>query len=546
MLTSLENQIWIEQKRLLVKQLFIDSVWQVLSVLAVIALPLSLLRATVTGWLPVYGIHIGLSLLVWAVYAGRRHLYTQLKIIMMLLLLLSVGIAGLLSFGLSATGACWLALAVLMAHLLWPVRWSRSFAALVLLLVVLIASGFSIGWLQAYVDLNSYVQQPVAWLNFIITNLILLVLFARTLTASQSLMQAEAQFQFSQWIEELPLALEVLDQQQQLYYQNAAARQMAGTSQALKILQHQDFFIGCHADDAIPVNQLPSFLALQGQVSQPREFCVFQQGRKRALRAWGWPGYLQNGEVGFGIAVFEDISEQKQLEQLKNDFVATVSHELRTPLTAIRGAVGLLLGRYLGELPESAAQMVQLCQQNTEKLLYLVNDLLDLQKIEQGKLELDRQLVDVAVVARQSVTALQTFANEHHVQWHLDVSEKGRCMAILDPQRLGQVLTNLLANAVKFSFPGDQVTVQVAVEAKQVVIDVIDTGEGMSAEFQLHVFEPFRQADHSSQRHRNGTGLGLSISKALVEQMQGEISFVSELGKGTRFKVTFPQYVPLA
>jgi len=546
MLTSLENQIWIEQKRLLVKQVFVDSLWQVLSWLALIGLPLSLLRVTVTGWLPAYGLHIGLSLLVWAVFFCRRHLFTQLKIALFLILLLAIGFAGLLSFGLSATSACWLALAVLVAHLLLPAGFSRGFAVVVLLLVVIVAIAFIEGWVQQPVDLNNYVHTPVAWINFVISNLILLVLFVRTIKASQSLMQAEAQFQFRQWIEELPLALEVLDQRQQLYYQNAAARQMAGTSQALNILQHQDFFIGCHTDDVIPVNQLPSFLALQGQVSAPREFCVFQQGRKRAMRAWGWPGYLQNGEVGFGIAVFEDISEQKQLEQLKNDFVATVSHELRTPLTAIRGAVGLLLGRYLGELPESAAQMVQLCQQNTEKLLYLVNDLLDMQKIEQGKLELNRQLVDVAVIARQSLSALQTLADEHHVQWQIEIPEVGCCMAILDPQRLGQVLTNLLVNAVKFSFPGDQVTVQVAVEAKQVVIEVIDTGEGMSAEFQQHVFEPFRQADHSSQRHRNGTGLGLSISKALVEQMQGEISFVSELGKGTRFTVTFAQYVPLA
>lgn len=240
--------------------------------------------------------------------------------------------------------------------------------------------------------------------------------------------------------------------------------------------------------------------------------------------------------------MFEDISHQALAEQYKNEFIANVSHELRTPLTAIRGSIGLMLGGVFGDMPKKAEDMARICQHNSERLLFLVNDLLDLQKIEQGKLEITPVPVDASPLLRSCVQNLQSYAQEFGSKIVLN-DQAPHAVVNLDPDRLQQVLTNLLSNAVKFSPNNSVVMLWTRTETHQLVIGVQDQGPGIPDALHSRIFEPFTRLDQPEGRAQPGSGLGLSISKKLVQYMGGQISFSSQEGIGTTFELRFPLLV---
>lgn len=245
------------------------------------------------------------------------------------------------------------------------------------------------------------------------------------------------------------------------------------------------------------------------------------------------------------IWMVRDITERKALERMKNEFVSTVSHELRTPLTAIRGALSLIAQGVTGPQSEQQKQLVDIAANNSERLLRLINDILDIEKIESGKLNFRIQPLFANELAQQALTMNQTYADQHQVQFRLEaLAEDVRFEA--DADRLLQVLTNLLSNAAKFSPRNTAVTLAIQATTNEVRYSVSDSGPGIAADYQPHIFEKFSQGDSSDARQRGGTGLGLSISKALVEQMGGRIGFETWPGQGTRFDVSFPRQHPLA
>ncbi|MVW74517.1 CHASE domain-containing protein [Pseudomonas xionganensis] len=248
----------------------------------------------------------------------------------------------------------------------------------------------------------------------------------------------------------------------------------------------------------------------------------------------------QRGEQLSYIGVLRDISPRKQVERLKSEFVSTVSHELRTPLTSIKGSLGLLLGGVAGPLPEQASQLVQIAQSNSERLISLVNDILDIEKLESGRAGLHLEPLDLRQQLQQALAHNQGYADSFAVHLTLDTQalpEHYRVQA--DALRLQQVLSNLISNAVKFSSAGQQVTLCAEVDGQQALISVSDQGTGIDPAFQARIFQRFAQADGSDSRRQNGTGLGLSICKALVERMQGSIGFTSS-SAGTRFYFSLP------
>lgn len=261
-----------------------------------------------------------------------------------------------------------------------------------------------------------------------------------------------------------------------------------------------------------------------------------------------FPIHGDQGEVKAVVAMAWDNTARaeaertlKQLAHAQSDFISTVSHELRTPLTSLRGALSLLASGPIA-LPEPAQPLIDIALRNSERLLALINDLLDIQKIESGSLEMSLQEVDVARVAADSLVDNQAFAAQVGVTFRLVRAEPG-LRVIADPNRLLQLMANLLSNAAKFSPP--QGTVEVAVErhAGSARISVRDHGPGIPEEFRPRIFDRFAQADSSPSRHKGGTGLGLSISKALVEKMNGRIGFVTVTEgpcKGTTFHVDLP------
>ncbi|MFO7892185.1 MAG: PAS domain S-box protein [Longimicrobiales bacterium] len=251
------------------------------------------------------------------------------------------------------------------------------------------------------------------------------------------------------------------------------------------------------------------------------------------------------GEALVGAVVsFRDITERKEIERLKNEFVSTVSHELRTPLTSIRGSLGLVAGGAAGELPERAAELVRIAARNSERLILLINDILDMEKIESGKLEFSATPQPIMPLVEQAVEANEAFAAEHEAAIVVTENVAADVKVNVDENRMQQALTNLISNAAKFTDEGTEVELAVGMENGSVRIAVTDHGPGISEEFRDRIFERFSQADSSDQRKKGGTGLGLSITRALVERMGGRIWFDTETGVGTTFTIQLPVWVP--
>ncbi len=243
---------------------------------------------------------------------------------------------------------------------------------------------------------------------------------------------------------------------------------------------------------------------------------------------------------GLFIAIVRDITERKKVDRLKNEFVSTVSHELRTPLTSIRGALGLVAGGVTGELSVQAKSLIDIAYKNSERLVRLINDILDIEKIESGKMVLNIQKLDLMPIVEQAVEANCAYAEAFGVTFKITSVLDGVKVEV-DQDRLLQVMTNLLSNAAKFSPANSQVEIAVRPGQYGVRVMVIDKGTGIPESFRSTIFQKFSQADSSDTRQKGGTGLGLSISKAIIEKMSGVIGFDTKAGMGSVFYFELPE-----
>lgn len=246
-----------------------------------------------------------------------------------------------------------------------------------------------------------------------------------------------------------------------------------------------------------------------------------------------------DGRVTKFVALETDVTERRHMDQLKSEFVSVVSHELRTPLTAIRGSLGLLAGGVLGDLPESSREMVALALDNSKRLTHLIDDLLDIQKLEAGKMHFEFSVIPLADLVATAVAAIAPYATRHEV----GIAVHGEMPPVplrVDVGRFQQVMSNLLSNAIKYSPPGSEVGLSARLESGWARLNVADSGPGIPEEFRSRIFQKFSQADSSTTRAKQGTGLGLSIAKAMVEHMDGRIGFDSVPGQGCTFYVEFP------
>ncbi len=246
----------------------------------------------------------------------------------------------------------------------------------------------------------------------------------------------------------------------------------------------------------------------------------------------------RGGKRGF-VGVLRDITERKRIDKMKNEFVSTVSHELRTPLTSIRGSLGLVTGGAMGELSAPVSEMLNIASNNTERLLLLINDILDIQKIESGQMAFKFHSMDVTAFLERVVEDNRSYGEQFGVCFVLKSLVDDACV-FADRDRLMQVMANLLSNAAKFSPRNDTVEINVAMHGERVRISVTDNGPGIPTDFHDKIFEKFTQSDSSDTRQKGGTGLGLSISKIIVEKHGGQIDFVSREGIGTTFFIELP------
>ena len=240
------------------------------------------------------------------------------------------------------------------------------------------------------------------------------------------------------------------------------------------------------------------------------------------------------------VAAVRDISEKRVLERVKNEFVSTVSHELRTPLTSISGALALMAKGTAGALPEKALGLVAIARSNCDRLVRLINDILDLERIEAGELVFEFSSVSISRLIERAIEENLDYAAKFQVKLER-VGEIVDAEVWGDEHRLLQVLTNLISNAVKFSPPGSTVQVSARRASGTLTLAVIDHGRGIPDAFKPRIFQKFAQADGTDSRQKGGTGLGLSIVRSIVERHGGRIGYDSVWGAGSTFYVDLPE-----
>ena len=320
-----------------------------------------------------------------------------------------------------------------------------------------------------------------------------------------------------------------------LSYANTAARDLFGV---LAAQGERDLSERMHAvlgDSAIPILEVIADRSPGAPSStlntQSRDGMQFET-KLQVIASDGVPDRL--------ILVMNDVTEQATREEAQSQFISTVSHELRSPLTSIKGAMGLVLSKAAGHLPEKAEGLLRIAHRNADRLVLIINDLLDIEKIAAGQMEMDIQETDITRIVTEAIEA--SAVNVERFDLSLTTEGLDRPVRIeTDENRTLQVLFNLLSNAGKFSRAGGRVLVRLDEDVEAVTVSVVDEGDGIAIEDQGKVFQRFADLANSKRAANGGSGLGLNICKAIVERLGGSIGFESAEGVGSRFHFTLPR-----
>ncbi|MDI1268753.1 MAG: PAS domain S-box protein [Polaromonas sp.] len=354
----------------------------------------------------------------------------------------------------------------------------------------------------------------------------------------------DSEAQLHQLTDNVPALMAYVDSEQRFQFHNKAYEEVFGLprekihGKTLLEIAGPEFYsrISGHVQEA-----------LSGYAVRYEREQVTASGERREYVMSYLPRYSEDGEdgeedkvIGF-FSLGTDVTELKRIDRMKSEFVSTVSHELRTPLTSIRGSLGLVSGGVAGALPERARSLVEIAKNNCERLIRLINDILDSEKIESGKMQFELQPQELLPLLQQTLADNEGFAAQHQVKLALHAPRQP-LKALVDSDRLLQVMTNLLSNAIKFSPAQGTVLVLLGRHAGRVRVEVSDNGPGIPEEFRERIFQKFSQADSSDTRQKGGTGLGLAISKAIVERMDGSLGFTSKVDVGTTFFFELPEW----
>jgi PAS domain S-box-containing protein len=348
-----------------------------------------------------------------------------------------------------------------------------------------------------------------------------------------------SEYRFRSLFDSSPIGIALIDANAHVTSVNAALQQMLGIEiediigLELNIFRLPDN-TPVHARRGIYMSENPEI----GGFDTERLF-----RRKDGSELWAQvvtaPVRDDDGNFLFGVRMLVDITERKQVERLKDEFLSMVSHELRTPLTAIQAGVGLAASGALGPLPEKATRMLKIADDNSHRLMRLVNDVLDIERMTAGRIVLERVESSIALLVEQAVQAVSAIADESDV--HVETAPSTGVVTV-DPDRIVQTLTNLVANAVKFSPQGSTVRVDITEQPDRVKFNIIDQGRGIPREQLPRIFDRFYQVDASDSRVYSGTGLGLAISKWIIDEHGGTIWAESTVGAGSTFSFELPRY----
>ncbi|MFN6525918.1 response regulator [Nostoc sp. ChiSLP03a] len=304
--------------------------------------------------------------------------------------------------------------------------------------------------------------------------------------------------------------------------------------QGLDLLLPQRFF-QAHRQHVVDFGQSPNVARRMGE---RREI----YGRRKdgtEFPAEASISKIEMAEEIFYTVILRDITERKLIERMKDEFVSVVSHELRTPLTSIHGSLGMLASGLLTTNSEQGKRLLQIATDSSERLVRLINDILDIERIESGKAKMEPEICNIVDLIVQAVNVMQPLADKAGVKVSVSAIS-GQVLA--DADRIVQTLTNLLSNAIKFSSAGSTVWLGAQPQENEVLLTVKDTGRGIPTDKLESIFERFQQVDSSDSRNHDGTGLGLAICKSIMQQHGGRIWAESALGEGSTCYVTLPLF----
>ncbi|MDA0224663.1 MAG: ATP-binding protein [Proteobacteria bacterium] len=358
------------------------------------------------------------------------------------------------------------------------------------------------------------------------------------------LAQAHAQVEASGrklalYTERAPIAVFETDETATIMGVNPAAERMFGFSgpelegrSMLRTLVAAD-------EPAFGADVWEAFVQTREPLSELQARCTRRDGITIACEFSLTPLVSTGGELVSVIAQCQDVTRQIEAERLKREFTSTLSHELRTPLTSIIGTLQLVNSGVMGDVEADVLDLTSVAERNGLRLLDMINDILDIEKIESGRFEMEFEVIELGALVRESVVLNRAFAER--VKVSLEVRGEPAVVAVrADRKRLLQVLTNLISNAAKFSPEGEAVEVAVLHAGDTVRVQVDDRGPGIPADFRGRIFSRFAQADSALTRKKGGTGLGLAISKRMVEMMAGSVGFEDRAGGGTTFFIVLP------
>ncbi len=328
--------------------------------------------------------------------------------------------------------------------------------------------------------------------------------------------------------------LVIVDAQGKVIMMNPAAEKLLGVSKKEKM--------GKSILENLKEEQMISLInESQDKNTKEMELISQKDDTRRTLRASSAIIENENGQSIGMVSVLSDITKQKELDQLKSNFVSNITHELRTPLVAIDKSIALILAKSAGEVSSTQEEFLSIAQRNIKRLSNMINDLLDLSKLEAGKMKINIQPSSIVYVIGESVGSLDNWSKTKSISIEKKIENELPAINI-DPDKIIQVLNNLIGNAIKFTPINGKITIEASLlcESKEVIVSIQDNGVGISKEDLPNIFNKFYQAGERVASDINGTGIGLSIVKEIIQLHGGKIWVESEKGEGARFIFTLP------
>lgn len=353
--------------------------------------------------------------------------------------------------------------------------------------------------------------------------------------AEKSLQRSEEQLKLI--TDALPILIAYIDNQQRYRYNNRTYETWFGKPRSTLLGLHIRELVGEESyQTMLPyIETALSGKAVTFEIQSPSSI---KNGNAYWMNATYIPDLDSKGEIAGFFSMIDDITERKEIERMKSEFISVASHEMRTPLTAVHGVVKLLCSGRLGCLSPPVQEMANIALRNSDRLLRLIDDVLDIERMESGKETIDKEQCDSADLIQQAIDTMASMAQKHQVVIETKLNSQ---KLWVDRDRIVQTLTNLLSNAIKFSAANSKICITSQLQGNEVLFAIQDRGRGIAADKRETIFERFQQIDASDSRHHGGTGLGLAICRHIIEQHGGKIWVESVCGKGSTFFFTLPQ-----